>query len=451
MTNTAITPRYTTSEPDRRVLLHQGTIRIRAGGFEVDGLGSVFLGWQPTPRVGFEVAVPATFEPEQGFDLGSGAIDVELELPGIAGRGQGAVLRTSRPVRGSAQTLYGSVSGELVVGNPCPTESILFHVPNFPGFLGQAITSEDGLATWGGRLTATTSVWRVDIDAVQHTGDLKRLLDAGGGYALTHVGRLSRVDGGPVSFGDLARISEGLGSWLSLLRSERTAPTLMAGVHQGAVIWEVWRTPAIARWKLRHSWIPEVLVGPEFGGKEVDLGPMLDSLDAMRNDAELKGMVSRAIDWYTQAVETNYISTRIILAQAGLELMAWLNLGRGSGISEESFDRFQAADALRIALRFASIDPGVPTQAESLFAVTTKSGQFADLDGPGAITALRNSTIHPKVGERFSDLEAVYEGGLVAIRYLELLILNHLGYVGAAMNRVDGSGPTPVPWVERRE
>jgi hypothetical protein len=442
----AITPRYTTPEPDTRVVLHEGTICLRAEGCEVDGQGSIFLDWQPTPRVGFSVAVPANFDPDWPFDPGSGSAQVEIEVPEIAGRGQGSILRSTRRVKSPTQNLFGSVSGEFLVGNPCPTEAILFNVPNFPSFLGQAITSEDGLSTWGGRLSAATSAWKVDIDAVRDTGNLRRLLDADGGYAFTHVGQLSRVDGGTVPFEEVSRISETLSWWLSLLRSERTAPVLIAGVHRGEIIWEMWRTPSIARWKLRHSWLPEVLVGPALGGKEADVGPILESLDSMRNDAELKPIVSRAIDWYTQAVESNYISTTIILAQAGLELMSWLTLGRGSGISEESFDRFQAADALRIALRFASIDSSVPSSSHSLFAVTRKSGQATELDGPGAITAIRNSTIHPRGGERFSASDVVYEGGQVAIQYLEFLILKQLGYVGAAMNRVNGTGPTLIPW-----
>jgi hypothetical protein len=441
----AITPLYTTEEPDTRVILHEGTIRLRAGDHEVEGPGSVYLDWQPTPRVGFEVKIPANFDPDRPFDA-SGAVPVEVELPEIAGRGQGSVLRSTRPVRRSTHTLYGAARGEFLIGNPCPTEVVLFHIPNFPWFHGKAITSEDGVATWPGRLSATTTEWRIDLDAVRDNANLRRLLDAGGGYAFTHVGRLSRADDEAVPFEDLSRISAALDSWLSLLRSERSSPVLMAGVHRGEVTWEVWRTPAIARWKLRHSWLPEILIGPALGGKEVDVGPILESLDAMRSDSELKSLVTLAIDWYTQAVESNDISTTIILAQAGLELMSWLCLARGSGISDESFDRFQAADALRIALRFASIDPGVPTSARSLFKATRKSRQSVELDGPGGITAIRNSTIHPRGGERFSDREVVYEGGRIAIHYLELLILNQLGYVGAAINRVDESAPTLVPW-----
>ncbi len=412
----------------------------------MEGSGSINLDWQPTPRVGFEVAIP--FDPEQPFHNINEPIPIEIELPDIAGRGRGSVYRSHRrSTRHPDQTLYGPVIDELVVGNPCPTESILFHIPNFPHFLGQMITSDDGVASWGGRVSATTSAWRVEIDAVPHIGELNQLLAAGGGYGITHVGRLTRVDGEAVPFEDLSRIATMLDSWLSLLRSERTSPVLMAGLHEGEVLWKMWRTPHVARWKLRHSWLPEVLLGPEHGGKEVDLGPILESLDNMRNDIGFERIVPRAIDWYTQAVETNHNTTRIILAQAGLELMSWLNLVRESGISEESFDRFQAADALRIALRFASIDPSVPPSATSLVGATSRTGGSPEVDGPGAITGIRNSAIHPKGGQRFSDDQVIYEGGQIAIRYLELLILNRLGYMGATNSRVDRSGPEYVPWV----
>lgn len=258
-------------------------------------------------------------------------------------------------------------------------------------------------------------------------------------YGLTHVGRVRRLDGQAIAFEAVPKLLEQLHWWLSLIRGERTGPLLVMGVHQGQVIWESWEAPSVARWRGRYSWLPQHAgaLGP------VSVDPTLQVLhDAWDNDDSRRAL-RRAIDWYTQSVSTAHSATRVILAQAGLELMCWLRLVRLAGMSEEGFSQMKTADKLRVTLSLADIPLGTPGTAPELFAAAQVP---PILDGPGVVTELRNGVVHPKPQGRFGEVLSAHQGAQLATRYLELLLLQRLGYKGYAHDRVHWGDAEPVPW-----
>jgi hypothetical protein len=73
---------------------------------------------------------------------------------------------------------------------------------------------------------------------------------------------------------------------------------------------------------------------------------------------------------------------------------------------------------------------------------------LAAVDGPGAITEIRNAAVHPKRGGSFLRRHGQLDGANLAIRYLELLILRALEYEGFLYNRATQGGweLELVPW-----
>lgn len=177
----------------------------------------------------------------------------------------------------------------------------------------------------------------------------------------------------------------------------------------------------------------------------VDTGHTLRSLDELWDDPDLQRALTRAIDWYTQGVASSHLATTVILAQAGLELMSWLRLVRDVGLSDDSASKLTAADALRLTLSFAGIPIDVPPTATDLHQAAQAGPGLVQLDGPGAVTEIRNGVVHAKAPARFNDL-AMHQGGQLALRMLELLLLARLNYTGRMYDRVDWSGPAEVPW-----
>jgi hypothetical protein len=343
------------------------------------------------------------------------------------------------------RTLYGYVDTEFEVGNPAATDSVVFHVPNFPRFMGTNVSSES--AHYAERLTTQTTNWTIEIDAIPDHLELRRKLEASGGYAITHVGRIRHVNGKAVGYEAIREMGTVLRMWLSLLRSQRTEPVLICGIHDGVVVWERWGSPSVDSWIGRRGWLPSTLLQQSGPNASANFGPILQTLLDIRANSDLSRVIPHAIDWYTQAATTIHVGTRVILAQAGLEIMSWLRLVSEIGINEATFTNMPASDALRLALDHALVDPVIPTALSALYsAAQPQQGDARQLDGPGAITESRNGTLHPKPNLRVGDDLAMIEGGQLALRYLEMLLLQRLGYTGAAVNRVNGWETELVPW-----
>ena len=344
MTDDAIMPRYATLSPDEPVDLYAGGVTASWGGHTYRGSGSIRFEWQPFPLIAFDVLLDVPFEVPDSLE------ELELVLIDRAGIARAQPWQSLRDfdLGVNQRRIIGDITGDLVVGNPAPTDSIVFHLPNFPSYLGRRIQSKgpDGNKVWAGRLSASNLEWKVDIDSVAHLDALAKSMTTRTSHGITHVGCVTRLDGKPVQYAQVAAIRDILFWWLSLLRSERTGPILVMGIHEGEVIWEIWRTPSVAPWRGRRSWLPR--------GEQIDVDPTLERVYAMSKDDELRRAITYAIDWYTQSVENTHLATSVILAQAGLELMSWLQLVQAVGLNEEAFDKMTAADALRITLAFAS-------------------------------------------------------------------------------------------------
>jgi hypothetical protein len=143
------------------------------------------------------------------------------------------------------------------------------------------------------------------------------------------------------------------------------------------------------------------------------------------------------IDFYVEANGHTLLEPRLVLAQAGLELLASVAT---PGAKE------RASDWIRVMLT----DAGVPTDIpESLPALSIFAGER---DGPWVITEMRNGVVHP--GSRShvfgASRQARLEAWSLAMWYLELGVLHLLGFQGDYLNRLDPRAEWDVerpPWV----
>jgi hypothetical protein len=103
---------------------------------------------------------------------------------------------------------------------------------------------------------------------------------------------------------------------------------------------------------------------------------------------------------------------------------------------------------LRELLNDAGIPTAIPAELNALRQVLDEPG----LDGPRALTWLRNRLVHPKdAAEPYRIENAVQHGWLLSMQYLDLLTLHRLHYNGNYLRRVSGGfahDSQPVPWAE---
>jgi hypothetical protein len=429
MTEEAVASIYATAVANEDLTLFEGRMILTWGQETCEGSGWVRWAWSPSPWVIFSFSPDA----EGPIDLPHEGVKLELvdrarSAPVVRTR----VLHVGIP---GQVTVEGVFTGEVLVDSPAPVEAVTFHVANFPPYLGEWVRRDHGASST--RLTARLDNYVVHLDDARF-GDV--MSGPWYGFAITHVGRITRTDGKPVRFEDLPRLQESLTWWLSLLRAERTAPILLVGCHENRRVWELWRSAVVQPWSGRRTWMPQF---PVAGVDSLDECGRL--LSAIAQLGEPTAAVYRALDWYTQSVSSSNPATTAVLAQAGLELLAWLRLVHGLGVGE-GYERMPFADALRVALGFASIGRALPESFPAID-VAPRDKPAKPMDGPGLITEMRNAAVHPKPGRWDDDLRVAFEGGQLAIRYLELLMLHRLGYQGATVDRRGQSlAGDAVPW-----
>lgn len=434
---------FSTIVPNSTIELYSGDLRLIWDDNSIDSSGSISLIWSPSPRVAFKFDFPldsVTPAPELESK-------VRVELAGHGGHGEGQIWgdQTFSDAGTSGQTLFGTISHVFESGNPAAVDTVEFHVPNFPEFV--STRHQVGSCVCMSRLTTDASEYRIELDGVCHSTQLRNHPAFTGGYGITHTGRIRRKDGLAIAYEDVESLTTSLYWWLSFVRGERTGSILTTGVHEGRAIWERWGCGTIAPWSGRWSWLP-LFPPPMSGDPSIGIGVILDHLLQLDKEAVQYRALVRTIDWYTQSASNRHTATTVILAQAGIELMSWLHLVETIGVSDQTFERMHASDKIRVELAQAGIPLGIPSSAGELARIAS-AGQYGEaLDGPAVTVDYRNGVVHPKMQSRFSGApEAEIQAGSLTIRYLELLLLHAFGYRGSAFDRTDWSkGDVPVPW-----
>ena len=123
---------------------------------------------------------------------------------------------------------------------------------------------------------------------------------------------------------------------------------------------------------------------------------------------------------------------KVMLAQAGLEYLAWVTLVLTGRMSGKAYRAMTAAERLRLLLDEARIRLNVPAGLDGLFELADQEG----LDGPDATAWVRNRLVHPKdAGEPYRIDGLVWQTAQLLLEYGELLLLHRLGYRGRFMRR----------------
>jgi len=344
-----------------------------------------------------------------------------------SGRGTEMVLQAGRePFCVCSDNLLGSVS---------------FLVLNFPELFASARSA----------LVLEADGWQISLQQVSGSEGIYKQLGEEGGYAFTHVGEISRIDGSSFSHKKARALLEALHFFFSFAAGAWTPPVFPIGMTpSGEKGWEEW---GIGKSHMcgsaRPSWLDK------FSGESLaDVFPGF--YERWCNPIWHKPL-NDVIYWYlnanSQSVGTD---TGIILGQAALELFAWTDLTQDSQIvSETDFESRSMTKNLRKVLRKSGIPLEIPSHLEDLHQLAqTLCRQYGDqgVDGPKIFTEFRNNLVHPK-GKRVEKHKkglVTYECSVLGQWYIDLLLLRLFGFEGEYANRCKRPrhvGETePVPW-----
>ena len=310
---------------------------------------------------------------------------------------------------------------------------LVFHLPNFPYLHGQG----------RGKIILSAGGWMIQIQPVNNHEELIKELKKAGGFAITYVGEISKLDNSSFSSTEVLELMNALDYFFSFSRGFWTPAILPVGYDKyDKIIWQQWGVKHIDSWQYVLSWFDEFEKGtlpnifPEFLRKW--------------NIAEWQLILRSSIYWYllsnTQGGKTD---GSVVLIQTGLENFSWsFYMTIKKNISKTSFKKLGAAGQIEKLLIDANIPTTVPDELSYLKNVAIKQ----NWNGPTTFTGIRNAIVHPDNSNRdtLSSSRPITEGWLLGNWYIELILLYHLSYNGKYANRMilsRFSGVTKeVPW-----
>jgi hypothetical protein len=318
-----------------------------------------------------------------------------------------------------------------------------FLVPNFPDFIGDPIRNES--ETWRGRLKLESGGWEVTLDSRQGLPNILRECKETGGHAISHIGRLRRVDGQRFSRPDASDVLDDLHWFLSFVRGAWTSPVLVeaGGVRSSA--WHDWRSPRVDFIDGVMSWADPT--------EWATVAQAFDGFMRRCQDHLWRQALRVAVGQYLAANHPSPVESALMAAQSGLELMGWLQLVETRKIPKKDWRNMSAYPASRKItelLTLGSVDLTIPARLRKLIGLDPQWKL-----GPAVVAGVRNQLVHPRRSSRgiHWDGATMIDAWMLSSSYLELAMLHALDVTGPIRNRIMSPSPWPgstidPPWAQ---
>lgn len=433
----AIKPEYITPHINDEIILYDGLIKLSQGDIQAEGQGFIKVEWHPKHRISFNLQIgneSALFSILDSVNLEiSDFPKVEGHVNNINCGSQGYF------IQGYIDKLLSSeVAGSL--------NHIICHVVNFPNCIGtqRAVLREEDKLSTVQRHSLEADVWKLTLDGLPTTAENIKTLKTEGGFAITHVAKLERIDGCCFSSTDAESFIDQCSHYLSFARGYRIGIVLFAGYDVNAEKnWMSWQASTCQPWDGTSSWLP------------LHTGEALENafpgfIDLFNKWGDVLPIV---INSYLESnANGRFLEHSIVLSQIALEMLSWTHLVKMKRtLSESGYERLWASDKFRLLLDSLGIPLLIPTERlpfretdEQRCNITllpdlvalASSMQWAD--GPHALTDLRNAIVHPKKIQKVTDasFDALFQGRYLGLWYVELVILALSQYEGCYSNRL---------------
>ncbi len=330
----------------------------------------------------------------------------------------------------------------IITGDKSNSVKIIkFHLLNFPFFycIGMPLSScydvpykdNHRNARLGGVLLEAMD-YEIHFHSHSEYREIEKELRRTGGYGITHIGKIKRMDEGLISFDEVDNILNILHYFLSFTAGRWCPPVLITGIDdKDNVIWEVFETPLVTKWVYSPNWFDI------YNGSSIhDIFPGF--VDMWKDDV-WKETLEHSLYWYLLSNTLTSKDAGIILSFTALDRLksTYLRKNNKHLLKNKYGGKFKI-DSL---LKEFKIDPTIPSKLSNI----KKLGD----NGPKLITEVRNSYVHPT--ERIpSNLDISFEAWQLTQWYLDLIFLKLFDYNGQYSNRITSTRygqVEDVPWI----
>ena len=430
-------------EPNRQIVLEQLPVTFTANGKSVNVQAKLLLRLLPKPSFVIEIddlPLDVTMDLDRPYHV-SLENGNEIEVFCISWNFQSSESGTT------SKCVLKPKGGCTLLQSGNPLQSVEFSLLNFPKFYGRqdrVLKTVDGNEVRrrrNGTVLLASPPWEISISALPELDDYEKKLNAEGGFAITHNGRLTRSDGKTFS----AEEAEGLLThklrlFLSFARGAFCALVDITGKDKlGVETWKLCGSPIVAPWSIgRQSWFDT--------NNGQTLSEVFAGFCVCLNDERNGEEIERGLHWYLVGNQgIGFSDADTVLVQAALEYLAHVK-------PKSNKRRRNASETIKDALVEMGICVDIPESCPKLKAFAQNHG----LDhGPHALTELRNDMVH--VRQKYGDIPSGvhFQAKNLGLWYVEMMLLKHTGFNGMYGNRLYTERwvgeVEPVPWAQERE
>jgi hypothetical protein len=417
-----IQPVYSYGAPGEPIELYSGPIAVDSGDrlrgrIYADLAGDLQVRWTVTdsPQWFNFGYVSLTLEP-QGIGL--------VAVPALLGNRAGA----------------GTITYATLGDDEALCDRMILHFTNLP----QMGTSN----RWQG----SGAGWDLTLEPRTDHREIFRTLQKSVFFAVTHIGELRRTDGSTFKAGEGAEALEAWKVALAFALGYWVAPVAPVGLDAvGKPVWEQW-----ASWRcdsVSTDYLPwwSYLQG---GDLRTFTNRFLEAWFKSDQECEVVRFVALLlIAAHHRGVP---LEAKIILSHSALDYLSWATYvltGKRTQRQHQKARKLRGKDIpeatwhMKELLRTARISAQIPQQLVDLRKFARREGQPS---GPGAVSRLRNSFVHPKGAAETDRVETglVFQAWQLITEYAELVLLHRIGYDGKYLPRTDmySINSVPVPW-----
>jgi hypothetical protein len=437
-TRTLLTSTVSMQIPNESILIQEGTFKFSYQGSDILIDGQIKLCWTPQILIWITGRVSGGYEYSKYLRDLSGEFEVFFDDLPI---GRSRIVYEQISEEYTEHTYHHAI--KAIMHKAClgdksiMVDEILFEIPNFFDFNGEAVHDVDEKVYPSTRFILTDEKYEIIIDKVKDFSSLSSNLKDIGGYVLNAVGCIKRI-GGNITLSELVNMKDAFSLFLTFLKGRRISWVIAKAYYEGECVWQYYDTSYVDNYKSVLTWLPHHLNNQEH--------LWMQFLKLYSKD---QFAIRVAIHWYVEAnANSAFAEGSVVLIQNAHELLYnWLMIETFKIVKGEDGKNIAAANKLRILLSKLEVDTSIPNTLTALLLIDSS------FDGPDAFCQIRNAIVHANDEKRKKLISlppgAVFEALQLGIRYVEftlLFMLNHEGLYNDRCLLVE----KPVPWKHRK-
>jgi ApeA N-terminal domain 1 len=445
-----IEPAYSTDYPNQKIPLYKDEVQCLC---EIDGEMREFSGqafieytWHPTLRATFKIDkidcsnFSTITNPKQSGEIHLRLQNSDKEIVGRVHNVE-AKLGSSSTIL----TMSGVLSGKTYINKDNDNVNhVVFHIVNFTHFEGLARIRNKETGEHRDRLVFVESDWKIVIEQLASSEQSFKDLKETGGYSITHVGRIQKIDDDSFSMIDVSEIMGIFSFFLSFMKGSRVPIILLVGYDkQGIKICEEWKSDLPSHpYQERLSWMPNNNLSY--------LPSVFPDFVCWWNEWGKTAIL--VINLYLEANCNNLMDVRIVFSCSVLEMLArFILVEEKQKKTEQEFDdsrKYPTADRITDLLQKFSIPTDFPPSdsnfIKNLSEFVENNIPEKDWKRKSASKALmvfvkiRNEMTH--ANKQYKDKLTpivLFEVASLGLWYIEMTILARLNYNGVYKNRLN--------------